>query len=431
MKLENPWKQNPWFESVAVAQARARKQLPQPVYAALVAGSERGQTIDDNQAAFAELGLAPHVVGQKPERNQATTVFGQEISSPVIISPTGVQAVHPDGEVAVARAAAARNTIMGLSNFASKSIEEVVATGAKTFFQMYWTGDRDTMIQRMTRAHEAGSLGLIATLDWSFSMGRDWGSPEIPEKVDLKTMVRFAPKVATKARWLYRFGQAYRATGAIPDLTAPNLAPPGGAAPTFFGAYYEWMTTPPPSWEDVAWMRETWAQISGTPFILKGVSRVDDALRAVDAGVAGLSVSNHGGNNLDGTPAAIRMVRPIAQAVGDQIDVVMDGGVRRGSDVVKAVALGAKAVMIGRAYLWGLAANGQAGVENVLDIMNGGIDSALRGLSLSSIAELTPEHLLIPDGFDRALGAPAAVPARRAAAKPKPPTRPAAEVAGR
>jgi pre-mycofactocin synthase len=425
MKIENPWKQNPWFESVAVAQERARKRLPQPVYGALVAGSERGQSVAQNEAAFAELGMAPHVVGQRQERSQATTVFGQHISSPVIISPTGVQAVHPDGEVAVARAAAARGTIMGLSNFASKSVEDVTATGATTFFQMYWTGDRDTMIQRMQRAHNAGVAGLIATLDWSFSMGRDWGSPEIPEKVDLKAMIRLAPKVATKPRWLWQFGQQFRETGKLPDLTAPNLAPPGGdapaagpggetpakpawgPAPTFFGAYYEWMTTPPPSWEDVAWMRETWQQISGTPFILKGVCRVDDALRAVDAGVAGISVSNHGGNNLDGTPAAIRMVRPIAEAVGDQIDVVMDGGVRRGSDVVKALALGAKAVLIGRAYLWGLAANGQTGVENVLDVLSGGVDSALRGLALSSTAELRPEHLLIPDGFDRALGVPA------------------------
>ncbi|TYL44844.1 alpha-hydroxy-acid oxidizing enzyme, partial [Nocardioides sp. BGMRC 2183] len=151
-----------------------------------------------------------------------------------------------------------------------------------------------------------------------------------------------------------------------------------------------------------------------TPFVLKGVCRVDDALRAVDAGVAGISVSNHGGNNLDGTPAPIRIVRPIAETVerasAGRVDVVMDGGIRRGSDVVKALALGAKAVMIGRAYLWGLAANGQTGVENVLDILNGGIDSALRGLGLASIDELRPDHLLIPDGFDRALGVPAGVP---------------------
>jgi heme/flavin dehydrogenase (mycofactocin system) len=402
--LENPWKQNPWFESVAVAQQRARKRLPKPVYDALLAGSERGQSVSDNQSAFAELGLAPHVAGQQAERSQATRVMGQDISMPVIISPTGVQAVHPDGEVAVARAAAARGTVMGLSNFASKSVEEVTATGATTFFQMYWTGDRDQMVQRMERAHAAGAQGLIATLDWSFSIGRDWGSPEIPEKVDLKTMIRMAPKVATKPRWLYQFGQHYRQTGQLIDLSAPNLAPPGGTAPTFFGAYYEWMNTPPPSWDDVAWMRETWAQLSGTPLMLKGVCRIDDALRAVDAGVAAISVSNHGGNNLDGTPAAIRMVAPIAAKVGDQLEVVMDGGIRRGSDVAKALALGARAVMIGRAYLWGLAANGQAGVENVLDLLRMGIDSALLGLGHSSIHDLSPADLIIPAGFHRELG---------------------------
>ncbi|MEO9323283.1 pre-mycofactocin synthase MftD [Nocardioides sp. C4-1] len=395
-KLENPWKQNPWFESVAVAQERARKKLPQPVYGALVAGSERGQTVAANQQGFADLGFLPHVAGQQAERSMGTRVLGHDLGTPVLISPTGVQAVHPDGEVAVARAAAARGTIMGLSNFASKPVEDVVATGVTTFFQMYWTGDRDTMIQRMQRAHRAGVKGLIATLDWSFSMGRDWGSPEIPERVDLKTMVRMAPQVATKPRWLYQFGR----TGQIPDLTAPNLAPPGETkGPTFFGAYYEWMTTPPPSWADVAWMAATWQEISGTPFVLKGVCRVDDARRAVDAGVAGISVSNHGGNNLDGTPATIRMLNPIARAVGGDVDVLLDGGVRRGSDVVKALALGAKAVLIGRAYLWGLAANGQAGVENVLDLIGGGIDSALRGLAVSSIRDLTPEHLLVPEGF--------------------------------
>jgi len=318
------------------------------------------------------------------------------LSLPVVISPCGVQAVHPDGEVAVARAVAARGTAMGLSNFASKSIEEVVEANPNTFFQMYWTGDRDTMIQRMERARTAGAKGLIATLDWSFSMGRDWGSPEIPEKVGIKTAIRFAPQVITKPRWMWEFGK----TGYIPDLTAPNLAPPGGSAPTFFGAYYEWMTTPPPTWDDVEWMRKEW----GGPFMLKGVCRVDDAQRAVDAGVTAISVSNHGGNNLDGTPATIRVLKPIADAIGDQIEITLDGGIRRGSDVVKALALGARAVLIGRAYLWGLAANGQAGVENVLDVLRSGIDSALLGLGLSSIDQLTPDHLVIPEGFHRALG---------------------------
>jgi L-lactate dehydrogenase (cytochrome) len=140
--------------------------------------------------------------------------------------------------------------------------------------------------------------------------------------------------------------------------------------------------------------------------MLKGVMRIDDAKRAVDAGVSAISVSNHGGNNLDGTPASIRALPAIVEAVGNDVEVVLDGGIRRGSDVVKAVALGARAVMIGRAYLWGLAANGQAGVENVLDVLRGGIDSALMGLGHASVHDLSPDDVLVPEGFTRALGVP-------------------------
>ena len=394
---------NAWFETVAEAQRRAKRTLPSSVYGALVAGSERGLTIDDNLAAFGELGFAPHVAGHRAVRDLSTTVMGIPISLPVVISPTGVQAVHPDGEVAVARASANRGTIMGLSSFASKPVEDVIAANPNTLFQMYWSGSREQMVQRMDRARAAGAKGLIATLDWSFSNGRDWGSPSIPERMNLKTMVAFAPNVLPHPRWLWRFAKA----GRIPDLTAPNLTPPGGDAPTFFGAYYEWMQTPPPTWKDVAWLRETW----GGPFMLKGVTRVDDARRAVDAGVTAISVSNHGGNNLDGTPATIRMLASVASAVNGDVEIVLDGGIRRGSDVAKALALGARAVMIGRAYLWGLAANGQAGVENVLDILRGGLDSAVLGLGHSSINELSPDDFYIPPTFSRTLGAPKPVDA--------------------
>lgn len=396
-----------WFETVAEAQRRAKKRLPAAAYSALLAGSERGVTYRDNTAAFEEIGFAPHVAGLAAERDLSTRVMGQDISMPVIMSPTGVQAVHPDGELAVARAAAARGTAIGLSSFASKPVEDVAAANPQTFFQMYWTGTPETMIARMDRARAAGATGLIVTLDWSFSMGRDWGSPRIPEKVNFKEMLRFAPQVARKPRWLAQFIKS----GRLPDLTTPNLAKDGEPAPTFFGAYGEWMQTPPPSWEDVAWIGKEW----GGPIMLKGITRVDDARRAVDAGMTAISVSNHGGNNLDATPATIRLLPGIAEAVGDQVDVLLDGGIRRGSDVVKAVALGAKAVMIGRAYLWGLAANGQAGVENVLDVLRSGIDSAVLGLGHSSIHDLSHDDLIIPEGFERVVGA-----ARAAASSSKP-----------
>jgi pre-mycofactocin synthase len=388
---------NKWFETVAEAQRRAKKRLPKSVYGALIAGSERGITLDDNVAAYGELGFAPHVAGLSEKRELGTTVMGQDISFPVVISPTGVQAVHPDGEVAVARAAAARGTAMGLSSFASKPVEEVVAANPQTFFQIYWIGSRDQILARAHRARDAGAVGLIATLDWSFSHGRDWGSPAIPETMNLRTMLRYAPEALAHPRWLWSFAK----TGKTPDLTTPNMVPKGQRGPTFFGAYGEWMGTPPPSWDDVAWLRSQW----DGPFMLKGVTRVDDAKRAVEAGVTAISVSNHGGNNLDGTPATIRSLPAIAGAVGHDIEVLLDGGIRRGSDVVKALALGARAVMIGRAYLWGLAANGQGGVENVLDILRSGVESALLGLGHESVHHLQADDIVVPDGFTRHLGA--------------------------
>src|SRR3954462_6092686 len=328
-----------WFETVAFCQEAAKKRLPKSVYSSLVAASEFGLTLKDNVEAFGELGFAPHVAGAVAERDLSTTVMGQSIGLPVMISPTGVQAVHPDGEVAVARAAAARGTAMGLSSFASKPVEDVAAANPKTFFQLYWSGSKEQMLRRMERAAAAGAVGLIVTLDWSFSMGRDWGSPHIPERITVKEALRFAPEALTHPRWLSTFLRSKR----IPDLTVPNMQSAGEPAPTFFGVYGEWMQTPPPTWSDVSWLRTQW----DGPFMVKGICRVDEARRAVDAGATAISVSNHGGNNLDSTPASIRALAPIVDAVAHQTEVLLDGGIRRGSDVVKALALGARAVLIG------------------------------------------------------------------------------------
>jgi L-lactate dehydrogenase (cytochrome) len=251
------------------------------------------------------------------------------------------------------------------------------------------------MVARLDRAREAGAKGIIVTLDWVFATARDWGSPALPERVDLKTAVRFAPQVVTKPGWLLRFTRS----GKLPDLTTPNLVPRGQQGPTFFGAYGEWMGTPPVTWDDLAWLRQQW----DGPFLIKGIGRPDDAKRAVDIGATALSVSNHGGNNLDTTPAAIRMLPSVVQAVGGQVEILLDGGVRRGSDVVKALALGANAVMIGRPYLWGMAAAGDRGVHNVLEVIRQGIDSALYGLGHSSIHDLTPDDVIVPDGFTRGM----------------------------
>ncbi|MGY1812554.1 pre-mycofactocin synthase MftD [Blastococcus sp. SYSU D00820] len=385
-----------WFETVAEAQRRAARRLPRAVYAALVAGSERGTTAADNLAAFAELGFAPRAAGLSAAPRVATRVLGLDLDLPVLISPVGVQAVHPEGELPVARAAAARGTAMGLSCFAARPVEEVVAANPRTLAQLHWIGTRDDVAAFVDRARRAGAAGLVVTLDWSFASGRDSGSPWIPERIDREAVRRYAPQVLARPRYLAGWLRA----GRLPDLAVPNLARPGEPAPTFFEAYRRWQASTPPGWADLAWLREQWAG----PLLLKGVLRVDDARRAVDAGVDALSVSNHGGNNLDGSPASIRALPAVAEAVGDRVEVLLDGGVRRGGDVAKALALGARAVLVGRAPLWGLAAAGQAGVENVLDLLRDGLRSALTGLGHDAPGELTRDDLVVPAGFERRMG---------------------------
>jgi L-lactate dehydrogenase (cytochrome) len=382
-----------WFETVAEAQRRARRRLPRSVYFAVVAGAEAGVTMNDNVRAFSELGFRPHVAGLPAARQLGTTVMGLPVSLPVLLSPTGVQAVHPDGEVAVARAAAAAGTVLGLSSFASKPVEEVGKATDKLLFQCYWSGSRDDILARAQRARAAGAKGLIVTLDWVFDSRRDWGSPWIPEHLDLAAMVRHVPQVMIRPVYLARWLRS----GALPDLGVPNSAARDGQVPSFFGAYGQWLNSAPATWADLAWLREQW----DGPFMLKGITRPDDARRAADIGATAISVSNHGGNNLDSTPATIRCLPAVTDAVGDQVEVLLDGGIRRGSDVVKALALGARAVMIGRPYLWGLAASGESGVGNVLEILRQGISETLYGLGRASVHDLARDDVIVPDGFTR------------------------------
>jgi L-lactate dehydrogenase (cytochrome) len=362
------------------------------VFLALEAGAEAGVTRADNVAAFGELRFAPPRLADLPAvRDQRTSVLGTDIALPVIASPVGAQAVHPLGEVAVAMGTRDAATAMGLSEFASKPAAEVAAVNGRLFFQVHWSASRDVLLDRAERARNAGAKALILTLDWSFPGGRDWGSPAIPERLDLRTLARFAPQGLARPGYVIDWLRH----GGLPDLTVPNMARPGGPAPGFFAAYREWTEVPPPSWADIAWLGRQWAG----PFLVKGVMRPDDARRAIDAGATAISVSNHGGNNLDSTPAAVRALPGVLAAVGGQAEVLLDGGIRRGGDVVKALALGARAVMIGRPCLWGLAAAGPAGVRNVFDILRSGIDSALLSLGRPSVHDLTPDDILVPEHF--------------------------------
>ena len=385
-----------WFESVAEARRRARRRLPRSVFLAIEAGAEAGVTRADNVAAFREIRFAPpRAAGLPAERDLRTSVLGVDIALPVIASPVGVQAVHPLGEVAIAAGTRDAGTTMGLSEFASKPVADVTRVNPDVFFQVHWSADRERLLERALRARKAGAKALIVTLDWSFPGGRDWGSPAIPERLDVPTVLRYAPQVVTRPRYL----AGWLRSGRLPDLTVPNFAPPGERGPGFFAAYRSWQSVAPPSWDDIAWLRAQW----DGPFLVKGVMRADDARRAVDAGATAVSVSNHGGNNLDGTPASIRALPAVVAAVGGQAEVLLDGGIRRGGDVVKALALGARAVMTGRACLWGLAAGGPAGVRNVFDVLRAGIDSALLALGRPSVHDLTPADVILPEDFTHGL----------------------------
>ena len=395
--MRNGWFDSAWFESVAEAERRARRRLPAGVYSSLVAGAQRGATLADNVAAFGEIGFAPRTAGGTATPALGRRVLGRHRAFPVLVAPTGVQAVHPDAEPGLARAAAARGTALCLSDFASRPVEEVATAAPGTLFQVHWAGGREGVLGRAQRARRAGAAGLVVTLDWSFSSGRDHGSPYVPERVDQHAVRRYALQVAARPRWLAGWLRA----GGPPALTAPNMtADPAQPAPSFLAAYRAWQAGPRPGWDDVAWLRERW----DGPFLVKGVVRADEARRAADAGATAVSVSNHGGNNLDGTPAALRALPAVAEAVGDRVEVLLDGGVRRGSDVAAALALGARAVLVGRAALWGLAAEGQAGVENVLDLLRDGLTSTLVALGHASVDDLSRDDLVVPPGFERRLG---------------------------
>lgn len=387
-----------WFETVAFAQQRAKKRLPKSVYSALLAASEKGVTVADNVDAFGELGFAPHVIGAVEKRDVSTTVMGQEISLPVVISPTGVQAVHPDGEVAVARAAAARGDGDGFVVVREQTGRRCRRCQPEDVLPGVLAGRQG----RYRRAGRTGAGCRCRRPDrdhrLEFRARPRLGQPEDPRAHGPAHDGADAPGGPHPAAMVPAMGQD--------DAAAESASAQPGSARGAWTAVLRRVRRVDGNASAHLGGHRLAAGAGGGPFMLKGVMRVDDAKRAVDEGVSAISVSNHGGNNLDGTPASIRALAPIAEAVGDQIEVLLDGGIRRGSDVVKALALGARAVMIGRAYLWGLAAEGQAGVENVLDVLNGEINSAMMGLGRASIHDLVAGDVVVPRDFIRALGVP-------------------------
>lgn len=376
------------FTSTEHARRLARRKLPQPVYDFIEGGTEEHRTVQENRAGFQEIGFRPRVLDDHRPRDLRTTVLGRELSMPVITTPAGfIRIAHPAGEVAVARAAAAAGIAVGISILASVPIEQITAVAPDVWFQLYMIGGREGSAIAIERARQAGCRVLVVTADLADNtMGNDRRPvPSPPGRVDLAAALRFAPQMALRPAWAVNFlrgGLTLNAPNAPGRDGHPMLMSEGGVA----------LREHPPTWDDIAWIREQW----DGPLVLKGVTSTEDARRAVDAGVDAVSVSNHGGNGLDGAPATIRVLPEIVAAVDGRIEVLLDGGVRRGGDVVKAVALGARAVLIGRPYIWALAAGGQAGVDSLLVLFRRNIDATLRLLSCPSVAELDRSMLRMP-----------------------------------
>jgi len=363
----------------------ARRRLPGPIFDYIDGAADDEVTYRRNTASFECCDLVPNVLRGVDEVDLSVTVMGQKLGLPVYCSPTALQRLfHHDGERAVAAAAAKFGTMFGVSSLGTASIEDVRrAYSTPQVFQFYFHKDRGLNRAMMQRAKDAGVDVMMLTVD-SITGGnreRDLRTGfSIPFRLTLGGMLQFA----LEPRWALNYLMHERF--ALPQLQ--QHVDFGGSALSI-GRYFTEMLDASMTWDDVAQMVREW----NGPFCLKGVMSVDDAKRAVEIGCTGLVLSNHGGRQLDGSRAAFDQLAEVVDAVGDRIDVMMDGGVQRGTHVLKALSLGAKAVGVGRYYLFPLAAAGRAGVERALELMRLELVRDLRLMGCRSTAELSRANL--------------------------------------
>jgi lactate 2-monooxygenase len=329
-------------------EALARRKLARDAYGYVAGSAGTGETALANREAFRRWRIVPYMLRGTSGCDLTTRVLGQTLPTPVLLGPVGVlRILHPDGELAVARAAEAMGVPMVLSTAASHTLEEVAEVAGPRWYQLYWPNDRDLAVSFLGRAKAAGYSALVVTLDTFVLSWR-------PHDLDNA----YLPFL--------------RGIGNQNYFADPVFAEKAGDDPLLY-----WTTifgNPSLTWEDLAFLREHW----DGPIALKGIQHTDDARRAVDAGMDGIVVSNHGGRQVDGAIAALDTLAPITHAVGDQIDVLFDSGIRSGADVVKALALGARAVLLGRPYAYGLALAGEQGVRHVLRCLLAELELTLR-----------------------------------------------------
>src|SRR6266498_1453091 len=376
--------------SIADLRRIAQKRVPKAVFDYLDGGAEDEITLGENCRAFRDILFRPRQAVAFGKCNLSARVLGSEISFPAMLAPVGYsRMMHPGGEVAAARAAGEAGTGYILSTISGHKLENVkAATPGPAWYQLYLVGGRAAAEAAIARARKAGFSVLVITVDTAVA-----GMRERDPRNGMKEMLGgsffakmpFLPEIVSHPGWLADFLR----DGGIPKLE--NIVIPGqGPMPLIdVGASLAQSAV---TWADLSWIRELW----DGPFVVKGVLTAEDARRAVDEGVEAVVVSNHGGRQLDGVAATLRALPEVVSAVRGRAEVLMDGGIRRGSDIVKALCLGARAVLVGRAYAYGLGAGGGAGVARAIEILRSDLARTLKLLGCASIAELGPSYVEVP-----------------------------------
>jgi len=365
----------------------AKRRLPKVIFDFMDGGAEDEVTLRGNREGFERYRFRPRLLTGNAKRDLSIDLFGEKFTAPFLIGPTGLNGIHwRGGDLALANAAAAAGCGFVLSTASTNSIEEVGRSStAPKWFQLYPWGDRTFGARMMERARAAGYKALVVTVD-SLTPGRR----ERDARNNFAHEVRLSPSIVLDGlmhpRWL---ASVWLGGGGMPRVSnVAEFCPPGATAHDL-AEFTRSMRNPQLTWDDMAWMKKQW----NGPFLIKGVLTAKDALSAIDIGADGIVVSNHGGRQLDHCIATIDALPEIVETAGDRLVVLIDGGLRRGADIVKASALGAKGVLLGRATLYGLAAGGQPGVAKALAILRDEVDRVMALLGCRAIAELTTSHV--------------------------------------
>ena len=374
--------------------AMAKRRLPAGVFDYIDGAAEDEFAMDRNERRFGERTLVPRVLRDVSKIDASTEILGHTAPMPLIIAPTGFPRIaHPDGELATARAAHRAGIPFSLSTMGTRSIEEVASVNpGRNWFQVYVWRDRELTKDMLARCREAEFEALFITVDTAVLGRRERDvrrGMSLPPKLGIDTFVEGALRPAWVLDFLRNepivFSNVAVSTARLGDDTAD------GSSAVSLAEYINSQFDPQLSWEDVSWIREQW----GGPVILKGIQSVADAQIAASEGIEAIALSNHGGRQLDSSPAIIDLVAPVAEAVGGEIEIYCDGGVRRGSDVVKAVALGATACMIGRPHLYALGAGGEQGVDHLLDFFQKGVEQTMALAGITSMRQV--DRALVDD----------------------------------